>query len=155
MLYYFTNLKDRLPTHSTLQAVFFTFRQAEFKQYLFVYGVRLALIVGQVIAVQILLDTLNIHLKLWQLLIFVPFFYGSAMLPISAGGYGGPQGAAILFLVEMWNVTNTETALVFSLVWSTLFLFWRVVIGVTFLLPLWKRLQLPHNEPLPAILLSK
>lgn len=152
LTYYFSRFRDSKLFGETLQALFFAFRLATFKQYLFIYGSRVFLLTTQIIAVKILLDVLNIHLELWQLFIFVPLFYGSAMLPISAGGYGGPQGAAILFLVELWNITDTETALVFSLVWSTLFLVCRVGLGLIFLLPMWKAINAnPHSTPNPAV----
>lgn len=138
LTFYFSRFRDSKIFGEPLRALFFAFRLATFKQYVFIYGSRLFLIITQVIAVKILLDTLNIQLQLWQIFIFVPLFYGSAFLPISAGGYGGPQGAAILFLVEVWNVTDSETALVFSLIWSTMFLLCRVVLGMTFLFPMWK-----------------
>jgi len=65
----------------------------------------------------------------------------SIFLPISAGGYGGPQGAAVLFLVQLWDLCSMEQALGFSLLWSTLFLIGRAMVSGIFLLPLWKMFQ--------------
>jgi hypothetical protein len=71
-----------------------------------------------------------------QLILLGTLVLSTAMLPLSVGGYGGPQGVAVLLLVEAWGVASREDALAFSLVWSTMFLVGRVVVGAALAVPL-------------------
>ena len=97
--------------------------------YFQVYTVRLSLLAAHLIVISNMLPLLSIELAFWQLLVFSPLFVSSAFLPISAGGYGGPQGVAVLLLVQFWHVTNIESAVAFSMLWSTFFLLGRLSVG--------------------------
>ena len=103
-----------------------------------IYCVRVLTFTAMSLTVYYLLLQMDIKLTIAQALIFMPLFVASTFLPISAGGYGGPQGAAILFLVQLWEITTTEQALAFSIVWSTLFLLGRAVFGGLLVIPYWR-----------------
>lgn len=101
-----------------------------------IYIVRLGLLAAHVVAISIMLPLLSINLALWQAIIFSPLFVASAFLPISIGGYGGPQGVAVVLLAQIWQVTDIEGAIAFSILWSTLFLLGRSSVGGIFAAPL-------------------
>jgi hypothetical protein len=81
------------------------------------------------------------QLSAGQLALLGALLFTTAMLPLSVAGYGGPQGVAILLLVEAWGVASREEALAFSLVWSTMFLAGRVVVGTALAAPLLRLLD--------------
>ena len=124
-------------------SVMHAFRQATIHRYGAVFTMRMALMVGHLLCIDVLLDAVGISLTLRQWGIFVPFFVGSAFMPVSAGGYGGPQGVAIYFLVMQWQVATRETALAFSIIWSTLFLLGRVLLGSLFVMAFFRQMQGP------------
>ena len=106
-----------------------------------IFLVRFAVFISVCLTLYYLLILCDIHLSAAQALVFMPLFMGSVFLPISAGGYGGPQGAAVLFLVQGWALCTAEQALAFSLLWSTFFLIGRALVSGAFVLPLWRMLQ--------------
>jgi uncharacterized membrane protein YbhN (UPF0104 family) len=112
-----------------------------------IFLVRFAVFISVCLTLYYLLILCDIHLSAAQALVFMPLFMGSVFLPISAGGYGGPQGAAVLFLVQGWALCTAEQALAFSLLWSTFFLIGRAVVSGACVLPLWRMLQgIPKHE---------
>ncbi len=103
--------------------------------------VRIINFAGVCVTLFYLLQLCGIPIQPAQALLFIPLFMASVFLPISAGGYGGPQGAAVLFLVELWNLCSLEEALAFSLLWSTFFLVGRALVSGPAIVPLWLMLQ--------------
>jgi len=141
LTYFKSNLYERFKLPIIVQEVLMPYRVANFQQMLTIYISRLTHALSVAAITGVILSSLSINLELWQLLIFGPLMFASSTLPISAGGYGGPQGAAILLLVEAWELTTPETALAVSLVWSTLFLLSRLLLGLVGFVPYWVALQ--------------
>lgn len=128
---------------------FYAMRTVSFSFTFILLLIRLSVFAGVFATLYYLLVAMDIQLSIAQALLFIPLFMASVFLPISAGGYGGPQGAAVLFLVELWGLCSTEQALGFSLLWSTFFLIGRAAVSGVFILPLWRMLQTikPEQEP--------
>jgi len=124
-------LSNGMGNHGLLEC----FLTAKVTHYVHIYLVRLSLLAAHLYAISIILPLLSIDLSLWQLVIFSPLFVASAFLPISVGGYGGPQGVAVLLLVQLWQVTNIESAIAFSMLWSTFFLLGRCSVGALLTIP--------------------
>lgn len=120
---------------------FFAMRTVSFSFTIKLLLMRLAVFAAMCTTIYYLLEVMGIQLSIAQALLFIPLFMASVFLPISAGGYGGPQGAAVLFLVELWEMCSAEQALAFSLLWSTFFLVGRAVVSGLFIFPLWRMLQ--------------
>lgn len=137
----FTSLKKSLPAIITDRDFLKPILSITPLDLLKIFSLRFMVIAGAYAAIFCLLMQLDIQLSLAQLLIFIPIIMMSTFLPISAGGYGGPQGAAILFLSENWHVCSPEQALAFSLLWSTLFLIGRLVMGAPFTIAYWNLVQ--------------
>ena len=131
----------KLPLFVREREFFHAMRSADFFMVLKIFLVRLGVFSGACLTLFYLLRIMQIELSIAQALLFIPLFMASIFLPISAGGYGGPQGAAVLFLVQLWELCSTEQALAFSLLWSTFFLVGRMVVSGVFILPLWRMLQ--------------
>ncbi len=142
MLTYFLTsfIRQRIPFFYNW-AINYAYTKAKLKHYLTLYGIRSIIHIAMPVAVGIMLSAMDMHLSIPQLLLFVPVFVISAFLPISVGGYGGPQGAAMLLLVNVWHLTTPEQAIAFSLVWSTLFLITRTVGSAVFAWPMWNLIQ--------------
>lgn len=120
---------------------FYAMRTVSLRFTLSILLVRLCVLGGVFMTIYYLLQATGINIGFAQALLFIPLFMASVFLPISAGGYGGPQGAAVLFLVQLWELCSTEEALAFSLLWSTFFLIGRAVVTGPCVLPLWLLLK--------------
>jgi hypothetical protein len=81
----------------------------------------------------VLLAELGAKLTATQLLAFGPLFLYSSLLPISVGGFGGPQGLAVAVLAGRWHVLPPDRALAFSLVWSSGALILQATVGLVYL----------------------
>ena len=138
--YWLTPIHDRLLPRLHNAAILHAFKKAPLKDYLIFYGLRGIFMPANVIIGWVLLDAFNVHLPIQHLLLLSPVMMSSTFLPISAGGYGGPQGAAILVLVNMYHHTTVEVAVAYSLIWSTFFAIGRAVIGAVFAIPVWNLL---------------
>jgi hypothetical protein len=131
----------KLPSFVKEREFFHAMRTADFFLVLKIFLVRMSVFSGACFTLFYLLQMMQIELSIAQALLFIPLFMASIFLPISAGGYGGPQGAAVLFLVQLWDLCSVEQALAFSLLWSTFFLIGRAAVSGLFILPLWRMLQ--------------
>lgn len=150
-LYWRTPLKDKLKFlywHRDA-AILTGFRKAGFRHFFALYGIRGVLAVTNLLAGWALLDALQIYLPFHHLLLLVPVMMFSTFLPISTGGYGGPQGAAVLILVTLYGHTTVEVAVAYSLLWSTFFALGRATIGAVLAYPVWNLLQ-EKAEPQPG-----
>jgi len=132
---------SRLPAFLKEREFFHALREVNFSFTMQVLFFRIISFLGVGITLYYLLIATGIHLEVAHALLFIPFFMASVFLPISTGGYGGPQGAAVLFLVQLWGVCSTEQALAFSLIWSTGFMIGRAVVGGVAVFPLLRLLQ--------------
>lgn len=150
-LYWLTPLLDRLLPRLREAAMLHSFRKAPLRHYFAFYGVRLVLMLSNLVACWTLLDALDVRLPVTHLFLLAPVVMLSTFLPISAGGYGGPQGAAVLMLVTLWNHTTQEVAVAYSLLWSTLFAIGRGAIGAIFAWPVWNLLQ-ERNNPMDKVM---
>lgn len=140
-------LKYRLPSRLRDSHFFSAFMNVTLLLALRLYLVRLCAFVAVCVTLYYLMSAMKIELTVAQSLLFIPIFMASVFLPISAGGYGGPQGAAILLLVDAWQVASAEQALAFSILWSTFFLVGRTLVGGAFIIPLWilfRRISTDH-----------
>lgn len=99
-------------------------------------ALRLAVGLGALVLLHQILAELGHSLAPGRLVLLGSLLLFTSMLPIAVGGYGGPQGVAVLLLVEAWDVMGREDALAVSLLWSTLFTLGRVAVGVPLALPL-------------------
>ncbi len=149
-LYWRTPLKDKVRFLYRLRdaAIMKGFREAGFRHFFAFYGIRGVLAITNVLAGWALLDALHVQLPFHHLLLLVPVMMFSTFLPISTGGYGGPQGAAVLILVTLYGHTTTEIAVAFSLLWSTFFALGRATIGAVLAYPVWNLVQ-EKPEPQP------
>jgi uncharacterized membrane protein YbhN (UPF0104 family) len=96
-------------------------------------GLRLAHQAVALVCVTVLLHGWGASPTIAQVLTFGPLFLVSGTLPISLGGYGGPQGIAVALLADAWGLLPAADALAFSLVWSTAVLLTQLVTGVVHL----------------------
>lgn len=130
-----------LPNFVKEREFFHGMRNASLKMTSGILFFRILSFLGVGITLYYLLVATGIKLGVAHALLFIPLFMSSVFLPISTGGYGGPQGASVLFLVQFWQLCTTEQALAFSLLWSTCFLIGRAVVGGVAVFPLWRMLQ--------------
>jgi len=140
-LYWLTPLRDRLLPKLRDNPLMHSFKKAPLKHYFAFFGIRSILALSNLVAGWTLLEALDVRLPVTHLMLLVPVMMVSTFLPISAGGYGGPQGAAVLLLVQLWNHTDSETAVAYSLLWSTFFAFGRAFMGAVFAWPVWNLLR--------------
>ena len=123
---------QKLNTLQSQNSSFEIFKIATASEYVHYFLCRLALVGCHLIVVMTLLLLFDISLPFSHILIFSPLFVASAFLPISIGGFGGPQGLAVLLLVSIWDVASLETVLAMSLVWSSFYLLFRALVGMIF-----------------------
>jgi hypothetical protein len=116
-----------------------TFLLARCSQILRVYGVRLLMGISSVISHYAALRALGVDLPLPLAMISVPIVVMAVFLPVSVGGYGGPQLVAWFLIVQMGRAGTADAVLAASFLWSTGFLVGRAAIGLAFIRGFWKR----------------
>jgi hypothetical protein len=117
----------------TLIQLLRTFSIARWHHYLWVYFVRLFIVVAAVISNYAALRALGLHPPLPLVLIATPIIFYAHFLPINVGGYGGPQALAILFFYEIGKCGSKEQVAAYSFLWSTGFLVGRFLFGAAFI----------------------
>ena len=99
-------------------------------------AVQVALRAGVVAAMMIswwlLAAAFGLRLSPGQLVQFCAVLLLVTQLPVSIGGYGGPQGVCVLLLADTWQLVSHAEAAALSLVWSTGYLLARLVISTPF-----------------------
>ncbi len=110
-----------------------TFSIARWYHYLWVYFVRLFIVVAAVISNYAALRALGLHPPLALVLIAIPIIFYAHFLPINVGGYGGPQALSILFFYEIGQCGSKEAVAAYSFLWSTGFLVGRFLFGAVFI----------------------
>lgn len=87
-------------------------------------------------------------LEIGQLATFGALFLLVSQLPVSVGGFGGPQGVSVLLLTDSWHVLDRADSVAFSLLWSTAFLICRTVLSLPFAVPMVRLLaRAPIMDP--------
>jgi len=116
----------------TLIQLLRTFSIARWYHYLWVYFVRLFMVVAAVISNYAALRALGLNPPLPLVLIAIPIIFYGHFLPINVGGYGGPQALSILFFYEIGKCGTKEQVAAYSFLWSTGFLIGRFLFGAAF-----------------------
>jgi hypothetical protein len=115
-----------------------TFSIARWYHYLYVYSIRLSVVIGGLLCNYAALKALDINVPLSLAIIGLPIIYYSHFLPINVGGLGGPQALAILFLADIGHCASKEQVAAYSFLWSTAFLVGRVLFGLVFIRGFWR-----------------
>ncbi|MEV7870542.1 lysylphosphatidylglycerol synthase domain-containing protein [Streptomyces sp. NPDC088124] len=114
-------------------------------------AVQLALRAGLVLAMfaawWLLISAMGLDLGLQHLAQFCAVFLFATQLPLSIGGYGGPQGVCVLLLADTWHVLSRTDAVALSLLWSTLYLLSRATVSAFFVLPMVRLLSGGNTPP--------
>jgi hypothetical protein len=93
-------------------------------------ALRWALAVLSIACVHFVLVELGVRLAPSATLAFGSLLlFSSCCLPVSVGGYGGPQALATLLLANTWGVCSPAQAVGASLVWATAVLSVQVAVG--------------------------
>jgi len=116
-----------------------TFSQAQWHHALWVYFIRLALLISGIVSNYTALLAVGVEPPPALAFISIPIIIMSIFLPIGVGGYGGPQLVAWFLLVKMGEAGTAEQVVTYSLLWSTGFLVGRALIGLVFIRGFWKR----------------
>jgi len=115
-----------------------TFSLAKWYHYLWLYLVRIGVLIGGLISNVLALKAVGIEAPVPLLLIAVPIIFYGHFLPINVGGYGGPQMLAVFFFSIIGNCGSKEEVAAYSFLWSTGFLVGRFLLGMVFLRGFWK-----------------
>jgi len=117
----------------TLIQLLKTFSIARWYHYLWVYFIRLFMVLSAVISNYAALRALGLNPPLPLMVIAIPIIFYGHFLPINVGGYGGPQALAILFFYEIGKCGDKEQVAAYSFLWSTGFLLGRFLWGAIFI----------------------
>lgn len=129
--YWFSDSKDkyflRFSQHPLLRA----FRLATPEHYIKIYAVRATEILSAIVAHGIALHAFGIDVPITVVGVVAPFVFIGAFLPISGGGFGGPQLIALILL----PYAGYDEALIaaYSMSFSACFTLGRTIIGAIFL----------------------
>jgi uncharacterized membrane protein YbhN (UPF0104 family) len=110
-----------------------TFSIARWHHYLRVFLVRITMLALNFVSHFAALYALGVHPPLPLVLVGVPIIMLSVFLPISVGGYGGPNLLAYLFFVKMVPCGTDEIIAAYILLWQTGFLIGRAFFGLIFI----------------------
>jgi hypothetical protein len=102
-----------------------------------ILSLRALLAVSSISCIGVILREVGIALAPLQALAFAALLLFASFLPISVGGYGGPQGVAVLVLAHDWNLCSPARAVSASLVWATGTLVVQLCAGTLALPRLW------------------
>jgi hypothetical protein len=92
-------------------------------------ALRAALAAASIACIALILREVGISLNPQQAVVFGALLLFSAFLPVSVGGYGGPQGIAVLVLAHEWNACSPARAVSASLLWASGVLLVQVCVG--------------------------
>jgi len=115
-----------------------TFSIARWYHYLYIYSIRLLLIIAGILCNYAALKALDLHVPTALAVIGIPIIFYSHFQPINVGGYGGPQALAILFFYEIGHCGSKEQVAAYSFLWSTGFLIGRFLLGAIFIRGFWR-----------------
>ncbi len=128
--YWFTDSKDRYGLRFSQHPIMRSARLGQTHHFLKIYLTRFTSILTGIIAHVIALRAFSIDVPLPVIAIVAPLIIGGAFLPISGGGFGGPQLVALILLPY---VNGDKTLLVaYSISFSVCFTLGRSIIGAIF-----------------------
>ncbi|MEU9451476.1 hypothetical protein [Streptomyces sp. NPDC048277] len=108
-------------------------------------AVQLLLRFGGVVAMcaawQVLTLAVGADLGRERLAQFCAVFLLATQLPLSVGGYGGPQGVCVLLLTDTWHLLSRADAVALSLLWSSMYLLSRALLSSLFVIPMVRLLK--------------
>jgi len=104
-------------------------------------ALRLALALAMLAAWWLLLLGSGHRLGPGHLAQFGALFLLATQLPVSVGGFGGPQGVCVLLLTDTWKLLPRSDAVALSLLWSTAYLLSRALISAFFAAPMIRLLR--------------
>ena len=114
------------------------FSKAHWRQYLWVYAVRVLMWAAAIVSNYAALRAVGVDPPLPLAAVGIPIIVLSIFQPVSVGGYGGPQALAFLFFYKLIRCGTEEAVIAYSLLWSTCFLLGRAVIGLIFIRGFWR-----------------
>ncbi len=129
--YWFTNSKDRYGLRFSRHPLLRSSRLGKIHHYLKVYGARLTVALAGITAHAVALRTFGIEVPLPVVVVVAPLIIGGAFLPISGGGFGGPQLVALILLP--YAEGNETLIAAYSMSFSACFTLSRSLIGAIFL----------------------
>ncbi len=131
-LYWFTGVRD-LPAlrRITESGILRSCRFAKARHHLIVLAARMTVALAGVASHAVALYAFGIEAPLPMVLVAAPLMIAVSIMPISGGGFGGPQLVAMVLLPYAGGDQAVVTA--YSMAFSTLFLAGRSAIGAVFL----------------------
>jgi len=137
--YWFTDSKDRYGLRFSRHPLMRSARFGKVHHYFKVYAARLATALAGIAAHAFALIAFDIKVPIPIVFIVAPLIIGGAFLPVSGGGFGGPQLVALILL----PFAGGDEALLaaYSMSFSACFTFGRILIGLIFLPPFLKDLK--------------
>ncbi|MBZ0252263.1 MAG: lysylphosphatidylglycerol synthase domain-containing protein, partial [Candidatus Methylomirabilis sp.] len=133
--YWYTDLRNRILPRFEREGLLRSMSRARPSHWTKLYGARFVMMSANVVGNYVALRAFDVDVPFSVTLWAMPLVLGTAFLPISVGGFGGPQAAAIYF----FRAYGTEEAIVAcSLLWSTAFLLGRLGLGFLFFRQMWR-----------------
>ncbi|GEM_PF-2019680 len=129
--YWFTDSKDRYGLRFSRHPLMRSARFGEVHHYLKVYAARLVIALTGIVAHVLALYAFGIKVPLPVVVIVAPLIVGGAFLPVSGGGFGGPQLVALILLPYAGGDEALLAA--YSMSFSACFTIGRTLIGAGFL----------------------
>lgn len=129
--YWFTDSKDRYGLRFSRNPLLRSSRLGKIHHYLKVYAARLTVALAGIAAHAVALRAFGIEVPLPVVVVVAPLIIGGAFLPISGGGFGGPQLVALILLP--YADGNEALLAAYSISFSACFSLSRALIGAIFL----------------------
>ncbi len=158
VVYWFTPIKNiRIFKPVTENPILRSCRFSRWHHYALVQGSRLFIALGGIVAHGLALHAFGIPVPYPMLFVIGPLMVGVSFMPISGGGFGGPQLVAMILLPYAFHDESLVTA--YSMCFSAFFTGGRSLFGALFLPGFLKdiRTSVPRLEtdPLTGETLSK
>jgi uncharacterized membrane protein YbhN (UPF0104 family) len=134
LTFWMTGIKNQLPKVRDV-GILVAFKSATTKNYLEVFFYRFSSNLVSLAANIVMLKAIGIEAPLPLLVATVPVMVNIAYMPVSAGGFGGPQLVAFYLLK---GYASEDQVLAYSIVWSALFFLTRSLTGMWFIRPVYK-----------------
>jgi len=129
--YWFTDSKNKYLPRFRQHALLRSARLGELHHYLRIYAARLGLTLVGIVAHALALYSFGIEVPFPVVMVVAPLIIGGAFLPISGGGFGGPQLVALILLPYAGGDEALLAA--YSISFSACFTIGRALIGAIYL----------------------
>ncbi|UCD85343.1 MAG: flippase-like domain-containing protein [Deltaproteobacteria bacterium] len=129
--YWFSDSKDRYGLRFSRHPALRSSQLGKVHHYLKVYAARLAVALAGIAAHAAALMAFGIEVPFPVVIVVAPLILGGAFLPISGGGFGGPQLVALILLPYVEG--NEALLAAYSMSFSACFTLSRSLIGAIFL----------------------